>query len=453
MTALDLADSGKAPSRADMLTRWTRALCVLLFLSSVAALIVQLGWQQALVRRFGGDTQLVTILALGLGCLIGGLLSRLAPMPLLAAIAAMNGVCGFASLTIDGASDGWAVAPALASALLTGAMLPAALGHLVRRTGGVGSAFGDSLFAVMLGAAVACLACAAVLFPFFGERDVLGVAIVLNAVVVVGALVSRRHERHLPTLADAPLLQRQPLIAFAPALALAAFAGIMAASYELFFARAVAYAAAPSQAAFAATLAAFLIGLAAGAHRAGRHCTVFSADELMRRAARSAMAANLIGLAALPLLEQLAWLDRAVIVVVMLLCVLAGRAFGALLPYLAEFALTADARAGRRGALLCLAQLAGAAAGALVTGLLLQQLGLVTFGVVLVIAGVLYTLALVALVDLPRWQKIVRTATAVAVAVLALALMPRWSANVVERLNVKASADAKPSMDRHQRSL
>jgi len=435
-----------------MLTRWTRALCVLLFLSSVAALIVQLGWQQALARRFGGDAELVTILALGLGCLIGGLLSRLAPMPLLAAIAAMNGVCGFASLTIDGASDGWAVAPALASAL-TGAMLPAALGHLVRRTGGVGSAFGDGLFAVMLGAAVACLGCAAVLFPFFGERDALGVAIVLNAVVLVGALVSRRNERRLPKLADAPLLQRQPLIAFAPALALAAFAGVMAASYELFFARAVAYAAAPSQAAFAATLAAFLIGLAAGARRAGRHCTVFSADELMRRAARSAMAANLIGLAALPLLEQLAWLDRAVIVVVMLLCVLAGRAFGALLPYLAEFALTADARAGRRSALLCLAHLTGAAAGALVTGLLLQQLGLVTFGVVLVIAGVLYTLALVALVDLPRWQKIVRTATAVAVAIVALALMPRWSANVVERLNVKASADAKPSMDRHQRSL
>jgi len=454
MTALDLVDNGKAPSRADVLAQWTRALSVLLFLSSVAALIFQLGWQHALVRRFGGDAGLVTILILalgfGLGCLIGGLLSRLAPMPLLAALAAMNGVCGFVSLTIDDAGDGWtlALAPALASAMLTGAMLPAALEHLMRRTGGVGSAFGDGLFAIMLGAAVACLAGAAVLFPFFGERAALGIAIALNAVVVVGALAINRRERRLRMQADAPLLQRQPLITFAPALALAATAGIMAASYQLFFARAVAYAAAPSKAAFAATLAAFLIGLAAGARRAGRHCALFSAEELMRRAARSAMAANLVGLVALPLLEQFAWLDRAVIVVAMLLCVLVGRAFGALLPYLAEFAITADASAGRRSALLCLAHVAGAAAGALMTGLvLLEQLSLVTIGVVLVIAGTMYTLLLVALVDLPRWQKIVRSMTAVAVAILALALMPRWSANVVERIQWKAAADTELAVD------
>ena len=68
----------------------------------------------------------------------------------------------------------------------------------------------------------------------------------------------------------------------------------------------------------------------------------------MRRAARSAMAANLIGLVALPLIDQLAWLDRAVIVVAMLLCVLVARACGALLPYLAELAITTDAPAGWR---------------------------------------------------------------------------------------------------------
>jgi hypothetical protein len=174
---------------------------------------------------------------------------------------------------------------------------------------------------------------------------------------------------------------------------------------------------------------------------------LFSAEELMRRAARSAMAANLIALVALPLIDQLAWLDRAVIVVAMLLCVLVARACGALLPYLAELAITTDAPAGWRSARLCVAYVAGAAAGAWVTGeVLIEQFGFVAIGTGLVIAGVLYTLLLVALLDLPRWQKVVRGVTAAVVAALALALLPRWSPNVVEKIQARAATDAKPSI-------
>jgi len=61
-----------------------------------------------------------------------------------------------------------------------------------------------------------------------------------------------------------------------------------------------------------------------------------------------------------------------------------------------------------------------------------------------VIAGVLYTLLLVALLDLPRWQKVVRGVTATAVALLALPLLPGWSLNVVEKIQAKAAADARP---------
>ena len=165
----------------------------------------------------------------------------------------------------------------------------------------------------------------------------------------------------------------------------------------------------------------------------------------MRRAARSTMAANLIGLVALPLIDQLAWLDGAVVVVVMLLCVLIGRACGALLPYLAELTITADAAAGWRSARLCGAYVAGAAAGAWMTGqVLMEQFSFVAIGTGLVIASVLYTLLLVFLLDLPRWQKVVRGVTAAAVAVLALALLPSWSPNVVEKIQAKAAADARP---------
>jgi spermidine synthase len=451
MTALDLADNGKAPARADALARWSRALSVLLFLSSIAALIIQLGWQTVLAQRFGGYAELITILSvalgLGAGSIIGGLLaptfSPRSPLLLLAAIAAMNGACAYVwPVTSDGAEPMLAVAPVLASAFLTGVTLPATLGPLIRRTGSAGSAFGDCLFAVMLGAAVACLASASVLQPFFGDWAPPGVAIALNAAVVIGALVA--HCRSAIFI-DATLPQRPPLISLRRVLLLATVAGALAMSYVEFFARAVTYATAPSQPAFVATLAAFLLGLAAGVRRAGRHCALFSAEELMRRAARSAMAVNLIGLVALPLIAQLAWLDGAVIVLVMLLCVLIARAGGALLPYLAELAITTAAAPAWRSALLCGAYVTGAAAGACVTGqVLMEQFGFAAIGAGLVIAGVLYTLLLVALLDLPRWQKVVRGMTAAAVAVLALALLPGWSANVVEK--IQAKADAKPTV-------
>jgi spermidine synthase len=454
MTALDLAAHGKMPSHADPLARWSRALSVLLFLSSVAALVIQLGWQNALAQRFGGDAELVTILsvALGLaaGAFIGGLFSPRSPLLLLAVLAAMNSACAYIwPVTTDGAEPMLVLTPLLASALLTGVMVPATLGPLIRRNGSAGSAFGDCLFATMLGAALACLANASVLQPLFGDGATPAVGITLNAAVVVGALVA--HCRSAIFI-DTTLPQRPPLISLRRVLLLAAVAGALAMSYVVFFARAVTYATAPNQAAFVATLAAFLLGLAAGARRAGRHCALFSAEELMRRAARSAMAINLIGLMVLPLIEQLAWLDGAVIVLVMLLCVLIARACGALLPYLAELTITIDAAAGRRSALLCVAYVAGAAAGACMTGqVLMEQMGFAAIGAGVVIAGVLYTLLLVALLDLPRWQKVVRGVTAAALAVLALTLLPSWSANVVEK--IQAKADAKPAIGlQHDRS-
>jgi len=454
MTAL----AANAPSRAHVLAQSTRALSLLLFLSSAAAMIVVLGSEPALMRWFGGDAEfLILALGLGLGCLVGGRLSRprRSPLPLFAALAIVNGACGYVSLNADGTSPALAVAPAFTSAMLMGVIMPVALGHLIRRTGGVGRAFGDNLSVVMLGLAVGCLVSVAMLIPLFGERDALRTAIALDATVLIVALVARWRERRLPALGDTPLIQRQPIMAFTASRWLAAGAGVLAMSYMLFFDRAVAYASAPSETTFAATLAAFLLGLAAGAHRAGGHCALFSADEVMRRAARSAMAANLLGLATLPLLGAFAWLDRAVIVIAMLLCFVVARALGALLPYLAEFAVTADARAKLRSALLCLAYATGAAAGAWVTGrVLMDELGLVAVGVTLVIAGILYTLLLVAFLDLPRWQKIVRGMTAAAVAILALALLPRWSADVVERLQWKAAADGTPhvSPNRERRS-
>src|SRR5207244_3624111 len=144
------------------------------------------------------------------------------PLPLFAALATINGACGYLSLTAEKPSPALAVAPAFVCAMLIGVLVPVALGHLIRRTGGVGRSFGDSLSVVMLGLAVACLLSIAVLIPFFGEHDALRVAIALDAAVIVLALVARWREHDLPVLDDGPLFQRQPIIRFTVGLWLAA---------------------------------------------------------------------------------------------------------------------------------------------------------------------------------------------------------------------------------------
>ena len=72
----------------------------------------------------------------------------------------------------------------------------------------------------------------------------------------------------------------------------------------------------------------------------------------MRRATADLMWASLIGVCFLPLLASLAWLDRGIIGVAFVLVYLFARFWGSLLPHLAEFGIAADDRAGMRTALL-----------------------------------------------------------------------------------------------------
>src|SRR5215831_7342447 len=93
MTILNLTISGAALSRSEPFAQRTRVLCVLFFFSGFPALIYQLTWQRALFRIFGVNVESVTIvvtaymLGLGLGGLIGGLISKGRRIPLLPLLA------------------------------------------------------------------------------------------------------------------------------------------------------------------------------------------------------------------------------------------------------------------------------------------------------------------------------------------------------------------------------
>jgi spermidine synthase len=470
MASLDVTTSGSRTGVSDRLAPWTRVLCVLFFFSGFPALIYQLTWQRALFRIFGVNIESVTIvvtafmLGLGLGSIAGGWLSKhrgIALLPLLAAIELATGAFGLFSLAIFDEVGAFTIGlPLMATGVVTlalvivptllmGATLPLLVSHLVRRTGNVGNAVGLLYYVNTLGAGAACLAATVLLFPFLGMQGAVLVAAAMNAAVALGALAAHWYDRRdgILTGPDAPArgIARAPLLALKPMLALAAAGGFVSLSYEIFFFRTVSYASGSSATAFAVTLSAFLVGIASGSRRAGEHCAVLSREEAMRRAVGSLMTANLLGIVFLPVLSQLAWLNRGIVAVAMVMVFLIARRWGALLPYLAELGIAADARAGMRTALLYLANILGSACGAILTGfVLMDYLGLVDLGVVLVLMGLACAVLLVLTLQVPRWQKVLRAASASALGVVALVAIPVFAAQVLENLQWKGSPEAKP---------
>jgi len=381
-------------------------------------------------------------------------------LPLLAVIELVTGAFGIVSLAVfswvGAATAAWPL-PAMAAVnlalvlvptLLMGATLPLLVSHLARRSGNVGSAVGLLYYVNTLGAGAACLICVVLLFPFLGMQGAVYAAVALNLAVALGALVAHWWDRQGDVGAapvHTPATVHGPHLALAPVLALAAAGGFVSLSYEIFFFRTVSYASGSSATAFAATLSAFLVGLASGSRQAGENCAALSRAEALRRAVRAVLSANFIGLAFLPLLDHLAWFDRGVIGVAMFMVYLAARFWGTLLPYLAELAVAADADAGMRTSLIYLANIVGASTGSILTGfVLMDRFGLIEIAVALVVAGVLCAIMLIVTAESAPLQRRMRLGAATAIAVLAVMLIPYGSANVLENLHWKGAAEAKP---------
>jgi spermidine synthase len=467
MTTLELTSNHVDAQRIDRLVQWTRVLCVLFFFSGFPALIYQLTWQRALFRIFGVNIESVTIvvtafmLGLGLGSLAGGWLSKrrgIPLLPLLAGIELATAAFGLVSLKIfDRVGDlvlGLPL-PATAAAsllvvivptLLMGATLPVLVGHLVNRSGQVGSAVGLLYYVNTLGAGAACLACIAFL-PFGGMQGAVYVAVGINVAVAAGALAAHWRERRRPitALPDGPSTSvvRRPMLGLGPVLALSGVGGFVSLSYEIFFFRTVSYATGSSGIAFAATLGAFLIGLASGSRQASHNCTNLTPERAVRRAVADLMWASALGLLFLPLLGQFPWLGRGIVGVAILLVYLFARFWGSLLPHLAEFGVAADGQAGMRAALLYLANILGSAAGSILTGFVLaEHLGLVAMGAALTVASLACAVLLNGMLPLPSSEKMLRASLAVALALLAMVAIPRWSASVLADLQWKGAPDA-----------
>jgi spermidine synthase len=235
----------------------------------------------------------------------------------------------------------------------------------------------------------------------------------------------------------------RPELPFAAVLAMSCAGGLVSLSYEIFFFRAMSYATASSPFAFATTLGAFLVGLASGARVGAEACTENPTEALVGRLLRGLLLASLVGWLFLPMLSRLAWLDKGVLGVGLLGVYLLARQWGLVLPCLAHLGVAADGRAGMRTGLLYLANILGAAGGAVLTGfVLMDHLSLVEVGQLLVAAGLGCALILGLIAGGSRIARLKRSGAIVLAAGLAVAALPVASGRLLEALQHKGGPKA-----------
>ena len=475
-TATGFDDAPLRRADEEPVAGWVQSLTILFFFSGIPALIYQLVWQRALFRIFGVNIESVTIVVtafmvgLGLGSLAGGWLSarrELKLLPLLAVIEVLTAVFGLFSLPMyQAVGDMTLGMPLLATAVVTlclvlvptllmGATLPVLVAEVSRHFDNTGRSMGLLYYTNTLGAGASCLICLALLFPFLGMFGSICVAVALNVLVACGALymhTSGRMEcgpergKQAKTLAAVTMKAvAPPDLAFVPMLAVAALGGFVSLSYEIFFFRIQSFSSGGNASAFALTLGTFLIGIAAGSRRAGEIAQTTAAPAAQREIMQALAIAITVGFLVLPALSFTAGVPGMADLVLLVCVFVVARGWGMLLPYLAHRGILADANAGSQVSYLYLANIAGSAAGSLMTGfVLMDHFTLVAIGQLLVIAGSV-CLALVWRIAPVRARTNSRELAALcAVALSAAVLMPHFAPLLLERLQFKDMSVSAP---------
>lgn len=198
-------------------------LAFLFLISGFAALIYQISWQRLLFSLFGVNIESVTIIVsifmfgLGVGSLVGGLVSRRVPerLPhfffLLEIVIAAFGVASVPLIKWVGAATlhlplvGISLVVYLLLCLPTmcmGATLPILVEYLSRRDAGIGRSVGLLYCVNTAGSALACFLTAGVLFVFLGLQWSVYVASFCN--FLTGLLVFRYCRARAPLDFAAP---------------------------------------------------------------------------------------------------------------------------------------------------------------------------------------------------------------------------------------------------------
>ena len=299
-----MAVATSPPRPASRATPSLRGAVLALFVASGAAgLIYQVVWSRELVLVFGNTTQAVATIVtafmagLGFGSLAGGRLADTSARPLRLyglvelAVAAMAALLPFAFTSLAelyrgvwpslverpgqlaGVRFALALAAVAPATFLMGMTLPLLTRYLVRTLDEAGARLGELYAANTIGAMAGTLLGGFVLIELFGLRLTSYVAVALNLVAGVGALLlSRRWETGLdaagePARRERPARPEVPR-AFRPrrraVLAATFVSGFVSLALEVLWTRMLAEGTGSSIYIFTTILAIFLLGIALG---------------------------------------------------------------------------------------------------------------------------------------------------------------------------------------------
>ena len=433
-----------------------RALAALFFISGMPALVYQIAWQRSLFAIYGINIESVTVvvtafmLGLGLGSLLGGVLSRQRRMPRLVLFGVLEigiGLFGLASLSIfEWVAVGTAGRAPLITGLSTfgllllptllmGATLPVLTAHLVERSRHVGRSVGLLYFANTLGSGVACFVAAFVLMGALGLSGSVLVAAAGNiAVGLIAVFGMARHRVSVAAPDQAPLSTAGGAgrLRLRAASVLAAWSGFLALAYEILWFRAFSYVSGGAAQCFAFLLGAYLVGLAFGSLWSSRLTREGRAN--LHPIAGFALVANVLGVLVIPLLAALVtFLHYSA---ALPLVALAAAGLGGVFPLICHAALPPDARAGQGLSWLYLSNIVGAALGSFLTGyVFFDQFSLVQVGLGLAVLGLLGCVVIWRLGS-SRGAHWIPAGAVAAVAVVLLAQGPLFG-QLYERLHYK----------------
>lgn len=375
------------------------------FLSGFPALIYQVVWERALFSVYGINIQSVTMvvsafmLGLGLGSLVGGVVSRSRRFPLAALFAtgelgtAIFGVISLnlfhriAEITLSSSSISISLiifSMLLVPTVLMGSTLPLLVEHFVRSGVDLGMSVGDLYFLNTVGSGAACFLASGWLMPRFGQAGSVRAAAAINACVALGAFVyslRRIQPQTDPAVATAVVDTSDLLLPFCLAVTCAAFCGFAALSYEIVWYRILAFALMDTAAAFASLLGAYLFGLALGSRFIERYCENHQGKAAIWKLGQILFVSGLIAFLVVPMSALLLkfasplnnrgnWpMNLGLFIFVSI----AAGFFGATFPLVSHVSIPRIAPAGSSLSYLYAANIAGATAGTLLVGLILMD--------------------------------------------------------------------------------
>jgi len=365
--------------------------------SGFPALLYQIVWERALFAIYGVNVESVTVvvtgfmLGLGFGSLLGGYLSRLRNVPLLALFALAElatAVYGGFSLRLFHVAATYSAGSSLAIAsiisfallllptMLMGSTLPLLVEYAVRRSSNVGGSLGLLYFVNTIGSAAACFLAAGVTMRLLGQSGSVELAATMNAAVGVTVLaMSYRHRRaSLPEEQVQPaktiIAHRDKGLSLPIAVVLVAVAGFIALAYEIVWYRLFSFWSASNARVFATLLGAYLAGVAVGGLVV--HDVTSRADQNrssgyhLRLIACFMVVANLTGFAVAPSIRFAAQYHADP--VAMLLVAIAAALLGSAFPMICHVSIPADRHPGSTLSLLYFSNIVGSALGSFLIG-------------------------------------------------------------------------------------